>query len=467
MISHRLAIACLLMLPACDVLSPYEEPAGLAAPEQWGETENTGNAADTWPDAQWWKNFGSAELIALMQEATSNNDDLAAAVARVAQADAQVSVSGAPLLPIISASQGATRALSPNKSSSTRAAGTFYSAGASASYEIDFWGKNRSYLESAEALRDASAYDRQTVFLTVTASVANTYFDILATQARLDVARKNLTAAEELLAAIQRRFEQGMVSRLDVVQQENTAAVQRATIAPLELRLTQDRNALAILLARLPESMPDIEGDWQALNLPEFVQGIPSELLTRRPDVQVAEANLIAAHADINAARAAFFPSISLSLGTDFASSTLSKLLSPASQLITLGESAVQPIFQGGTLSGQLGIAKARQEELLSNYHKVVVNAFADVENALANVRRSAEAETAQAEAEQSARIAFVLSQRQLRGGTVDITTVLNTQRSYFAATDAYVQARLARLQAMVGLYQALGGGWKKEELKN
>jgi multidrug efflux system outer membrane protein len=468
-------LALALSLTACDIFDPYEQPA-TPTPEAWSE-QTMPQAQPAWPEVDWWKNFNAPELTALIEEAQKNNNDLGAAVARVHQADAQVSISGAPLLPSLDLSAGATRDIAPHKSSNassnasttlpngsftTNRTGSNYNAGLNASYELDFWGKNRSGLQSAEALRDASAFDRETVNLTVTSSVANVYFDMLATRERLAVAKDNLTAAQQLLDALNRRFAQGVVSRLDVAQQESVVAQQTATVPPLELQLSQDRDALAILLGRLPESVDAPQVKLAAVAVPVVPVGLPSELLQRRPDVQFAESNLISAHANINAARAAFFPDITLTAASGYQSNALDSLFKPGGLLLSFGGDLVQPIFEGGLLTGQLELSKGREEELAQDYHKAIISAFSDVEDSLAGVRRSAEEEQAQAAAERTAREAFTLTQQQFSGGTIDITTVLNTQRTLFAASDAYLQAKLSHLQAMVGLYRALGGGWKK-----
>ena len=448
------------LFAACDLISPYEQPTAPTA-QAWSE-HATDTAQPAWPEHDWWTHFQSPELTALIEEAQTHNNDLGGAIARVHEADAQVTVNGAPLLPSLDLQAGATRTIAPNGSTAVRRSSNAFNAGLSAAYEVDFWGKNRSALTSAEALRDASMYDRETVALTVTSSVATVYFDLLATSERLAIAKENLANAQQLLDALNRRFAQGLISKLDVAQQESIVAQQSASIPLLELTWSKDRDALAILLGRLPESMTLPEEKFAAIASPTVPEGIPSELLQRRPDVQFAEANLIAAHADINAARAAFFPAISLTATGGYQSSALSSLFNPGGLLVTLGSDLVQPIFENGLLSGALDFSKAREEELTQAYHKAIVSAFSDVEDALAAVHRNAEEVAAQTQAEQSAQEAFALSQQQFKGGTVDITSVLNTQRTLFSAADANLQAKLAYLQSIAGLYKALGGGWQK-----
>ena len=468
--SLPLAITPMVLLCACDLINPYEKPA-TETPESFVErTEAAG-----WPAQDWWKNFGSNELNALEQQAEAGNHDFAAAIARVRQADAQVSITGAPLLPSLDAELGATRTHSGGNSTSfnngittTTTSGSRnrsnYSAALQASYEIDFWGKNRSALTAAEAARDAQLYDQQIVALSIRASVATVYFDILATRERIAVAQDNISNAKKTLGSLQKRFDVGLISRLEVAQQASVVAEQSAALAPLQLKLSQDRDALATLVGMLPETLELPTGmKLAALKTPTVPAGLPSELLTRRPDIAQAEADLVAAHANINVARAAFFPSIGLTASGGYQSDALDSLFKSGGQLFSFGASLVQPIFEGGALIGQLDYSKARYDELAQNYFQTVVAAFADTENALAGVQRSGEQLQAQAQLLHAARDAFQLSQRQFDGGIVDITSVLNTQRALFSAQDGYLQVRLQQLNATATLYQALGGGWSQQ----
>ncbi|MEJ0010400.1 MAG: efflux transporter outer membrane subunit [Alphaproteobacteria bacterium] len=302
------------------------------------------------------------------------------------------------------------------------------------------------------------------VTLTVESSVATTYFDLLATRQRLEIANNDLKAAQSILDALKKRFAQGVASELDVRQEESVVDQSTAAIPPLKLQESRDLDALAILLGTLPESVKSPEAKLTDVAAPAVPEGLPSQLLERRPDVQEAEAQLIAAHADINAARAAFFPDISLTGEAGYASSSLGKLFGPGGFLLSFGAGLVQPIFEGGLLTGELALSKAQYEELEQDYKKSVVSAFSDVEDSLAAVKDTADQEAAQDEAVKTAQRAYELSQQQFAGGTVDITSVLNTQRTLFSATDALAQARLAHLQAIAGLYKSLGGGWGKRQ---
>lgn len=454
-----LCSALTLALAACGMWNDYKHPES-PTPATWSGA----NATSPWPTPEWWAEFHSPALTTLITEAQKASPDLQAAVARVREADAQLRIAGAPLLPAVNANAGETRQKQASKSGTVSFSNKpFNSATASlsASYELDFWGKNWSAAESARALADASRFDREVVALTITSGVANTYFSILAVEERLRVANENLANAKDLLGSFRARFDAGTANALDVAQQESVVAAQTAAVPPLELQLRQNMDALAILLGKLPEDVQSPDSRLDTIGIPAITPGLPSELLERRPDVQEAEANLISANANIINARAQFFPDITLTGSRGYASGALSSLFRPDSILYSLAASAVQPIFEGGKLTGQLEFSQAKYDELLANYRKAVLSAFSDVEDALSAVQQDAAQEAAQAEAVKTARRAYDMSLEQLRGGITDITTVLNTQRTLFSAQDALVQARLAHLQAIVNLYKALGGGWQ------
>src|SRR4029079_368076 len=254
------------------------------------------------------------------------------------------------------------------------------SATLSASYEIDFWGKNRSLLRAAEQAAVASRFDREVVALTTVVAAANAYFQVLATQDRLRVARENLASATRVLNLIQQRLQAGTASALDTAQQESLVNTQRTAIPPLEQTLRQNRVALAVLMARSPESMTIRGGSLRGISYPRVTPGLPSELLTQRPDIREAEANLAAANANVENARAQFLPSIVLTGEGGYESAVLKLLLRPESFIYTAAAGLPQPIFHGGQLLGNLDLQKGRQDELLQIYRKAVISGFADVE---------------------------------------------------------------------------------------
>ena len=420
---------------------------------------------DTPPPLDWWRGFRTAELTQLMEEAQTVNLDIAAAVSRIVQADALARQAGAALLPSLSTGGSETYSRTSGSSASGLSIGgrevVNYSASLSASYQLDFWGQNRDALQSAEETANANRFDRDTVALTTLASVANAYFQVLASQDRIRTSQRNIASAQRILDAVRERRKAGTGTDLDVAQQESVLANQKALVPPLRQTLDQNRNALAVLVSRPPESVRIAGGSLNGVAIPRVTPGLPSELLTQRPDIRRQEAQLASATANIGNARAQFFPTIQLTGNGGYQSSALVSLFQPHAAFFQLVGSATQPIFDGGKILGNFENAKARQDELLQTYRKTIIQAFTDVDNALFSIRQTTIKLQLQRDVVAASRRAFDLSEQQLRAGTADIVTVLNTQLTLFTAEDALSQAQLARLLAIVSLYQALGGGWE------
>lgn len=449
-------LAAMLLCASCDLGPDYKRPE-LDIPAHWQQAE----APPAWPSLDWWRGFGSNELDAFITQAQQANYDLAAAFARVREADAQIRITGAALLPTVSATAGVTSEQIQTGVGTFN--GTLYQLAPTASYDVDFWGKNRASLESAKASALASRYARQVVALTVVTSVANTYFQILALQDRLRVAALNLSNAEDVLSGIVAQQRGGTVTQLDVVQQQTVVAEERAAIPPLQQQLAQTINALAILIGKPPEQVSVAQGSLASLAVPAVAPGLPSGLLARRPDVSEAEAQLVAANANIKVARAQFFPDVTLTAQGGVEAEALRTLVTPAAGIYALAAGVTQPIFTGGLLEGQLALSKAQYDELLQDYRKAVISAFSDVENALVATRKTAEQTADQQDTVVKARQAYEIAEAQYRAGTVTLLTVLTTENALFPAEDTLVQDKLATMEAVVGLFQALGGGWSNE----
>jgi multidrug efflux system outer membrane protein len=455
-----LCVVAAAALTACSVGPAYKRP-NIPLPETWHEKpDETPDPSSVWPDAAWWHGFSSPQLDGLIAEAERSNDDLAGAVARVQEADAQVRVAGAPLFPSLDLGVDGTRERAQVTGEGPRVFNIF-NPQLTASYELDFWGKNRAIRASARAAAVASHYDRQTVALTVVSSVATTYFQALLYRDRIEVAQQNLENGQKVLHGLGLQKTAGIVTGLDVAQQETTVALLEAALPPLRQQFRQSINALAVLIGRTPESLDVTDGSLSALTTPPIVVGMPSQLLARRPDVAQAEQLLIAANADITVARAALFPSIELTASGGFESSTLTSLISPANRFYAVSAGLTQPIFHGGALRGQVAYSNARYTELLTTYHKTVLTAFSNVENALVATRQTALQQERQRNAVAKARRAFEFAQTQMKAGVVNILTVLNTENALFSAQDVLVQVDYSHLQALVDLFTALGGGWQ------
>jgi multidrug efflux system outer membrane protein len=460
---HRSLAAILVAaaLAGCGA-GPEDQQPAIDMPGGW---KAEGPAGTSWPETTWWQSFGSPQLDALIRTAQQNNQDIGAAAARVLQADAQARIAGAPLLPSIEGAGNGSHADSPGTLGG-RSITDRLSAELSVSYELDLWGKNRAALQSAEASALASRYDRDTVALTVTSGAATTYIQILELQDRLAIARDNLSNAQQVLAVVQARVTAGAASALDLAQQRTVVAQQKSAIPPLEQQRQQSETALALLLGEPPERLSLARQSLDDLKIPVVAAGLPSSLLDRRPDIQNADAQLAAARANVKEARAALFPSIQLTGQGGFQSAALDTLFSSASTLYSLAASLTQPIFEGGSLRGAIQLTQAQYQELAQTYVKTVLAAFGDVENALIALRQSALLYQAQQEVLVQSREAFRLSDAQYRAGAVDLLTVLTAQQSYFSARDQLVQAKSDRLQAVVALYKALGGGWSVGSVK-
>jgi outer membrane protein, multidrug efflux system len=463
--SLPIAICTLALLPTLTACFLRDEldPA-LELPKSYQAAHGSPDAAT--PPLDWWRSFRSGELTDLMQQAQAANFDIAAAIARIVQADAQTRIAGAPLLPSIDATVSAQR--SQTSAAATGGLGSvtsLYTPALNPSFTLDFWGRNQALLRAAEHSAVASRFARDVVALTTSASIANTYFLVLEGQDRIGIAQKNLASAEGALKIIRDRFDQGTAGALDVAQQASLAAIQRSSIPPLIEQVQQNTAALALLVGRAPPGFSVKGGSMYRLSIPRVTPGLPSELLQQRPDVRQAEANLAAANANVEAARAAFFPNIQLTGQAGLQSLTLKTLFGPGAAIYTITAALTQPIFDGGTLLGQLDQQKGSREELLQDYRKSVISGFTDVEKALVAIEQTNRQELFQREAVKESQRAFDISQDKLRRGTIDLTTLLTIEQTLFTQQDTLAQVRFARLEAAIALYQALGGGWIKDEM--
>lgn len=453
-----LAVAAVLVLGGCATQVKIDPLPDVQVPDKWGDGANAGTARaeQLWPDSDWWKQFGSKELTGLVDEGQQNNFEIAAAFSRVKQAEAQARIAGAPLLPTVTGNLGATRDL-PISGGSPSTSGN---ATLNVSYEVDFWGKNRASQEAAQASLAANRYDRETVALTVTSGIVSTYLQVLSLRDRLAIARQNIDNAERVLKLVEAQSRAGAASPLDLARQRSALANQRALIPDLQQQEQDAQTALAILLGRPPQNFAVEEKGLAGIQMPRITPGMPSELLSRRPDIRRAESNLAAANANVAVARAALFPSISLTGSTGAQSSALLSLFDGPNLFASIGSSLVAPIFDGGRLRNQRDLAIAQKEELVQVYRQRVINSLSEVEKALGAIRSLEERYRLKIGEVDQARFAFDLSEIRYRAGAEDLMVVLDTQRTLSEAQNQLGQIKLQRLQATVTLYKALGGGW-------
>jgi outer membrane protein, multidrug efflux system len=454
MMKKPISFGFLLLLGGC--LSNPAPPAAdvaIAATYRYASPASSDDAVT----ADWWRRFGSDELDRLVARASSNNNDVAAALARVKQARASAKIAGAARLPGINGFADASRQ-GGFMVNDELPSGSAFDLGLSASYEIDFWGKNRATSDAAIERLRASEFDRATVQVTLSADVANAWLQTVALRERESIAAGNLDTARKILRNVESQYRAGFVTALDAAQQRTLVAAQQRALASLHQQ-ANDSEALVATLLGVPSSGFDISTrSLDAVRAPSVDAGVPSSLMTRRPDIAYREAQLAAAHADVAAARAAMFPTITLTASVGTGSDRVQRIFD--NPLYTVAAGLTAPIFDAGALAAGRDLAKAQEEELLAAYRQSIITAFADVDRSL-NASAGAHAQTlAQDDELRAARHTLELAQSRYRAGAETALTVLDAQRTLYAAEDERVQLHLARLQAAVSTYRALGGGW-------
>jgi NodT family efflux transporter outer membrane factor (OMF) lipoprotein len=449
-----LAVAALLCGCASTPASLVATPPAL--PAQWS---TAGADVPATVSTDWWRGLGSPELDALLQAAQAQSLDLAAAVARMRQAEATARQAGAVLLPAVNATVDVGRQARFSGGSSTEGtAANRYAAGFAASYEIDFWGRQRAGHASALASLQASAFDRDTVGLALAAAVADAWLALVGGRERLAIAVLNLHSAERVLSLVESRARAGAATPLEQAQQRGLVATQQRAIEALRQQVQGSHTALAVLLGQA--TLPLVQADTLAgLQPPAIGAGLPGDLLVRRPDVARAEAQLAAAHADVQAARAALLPRITLGAGLGVGGDRPGRAFDHP--LYSLAAGLTAPLFDAGRLAAGADIAQARRDELLAQYQAAIVAAVGDAERALQAVAGTEAQMAAQAQVLEQAQQAHTLAQVRYRAGADTLLTLLDAQRTLHAAQDAAAQLRQARLMASVALYKALGGGWQ------
>jgi len=453
-----------LSLAACS--TPPTPDSGIAAPHAWqGEAAPSSTEL---PSAQWWRAFASSELDRLVERARLNAYDLAAATARVRQAQVQAVIAGAPLLPELNLGlDGSRQRLLKGEGndqldvSSSERTSTAFDLKLSASYEIDFWGGLRAARASALRSLDASRFDRQTVELTLVSAVADSYLQGLALEAQLNIARLNLRNARDVLGLVEARQRTGSATRLELAQQRSLVAAQERQVPLLEQQWRDSRVTLATLLGDPVQALPPSREAFDALQWPSIGSGVPSELLARRPDIAAAEARLAAASANVQVARAAMLPKLTLGANLGSGANTFAHVLD--SSFYTLSAGLVAPIFNNGRLRASRDLAEAQQAELLETYRGSILAGFADVEKALNAIHGVDRQRRWQGEGVQGAGLAVELAQQRCGAGGETVLSVLETRRTLCVAEDQQARRRVGRLQGSVALYKALGGGWKVE----
>ncbi len=447
-----IALLLLVTVTGCEMIPDFKRPE-VDMPAAWKDGTRGGEAH---VDAGWWKNFRSAELDRLMDEALANNLDLKASVARINQSRASARIAGASLLPSVDGS-GSLGGTQTNPSSGANRWAPAARAGLDVSYELDLFGANRAGVKSAKASLSNTIFSHEALRLVVMADVATSYFRLLNLRERQGITQKTLKNIEEVLKVAQARFDAGSTSAIDVSRQKTELANARASVAAIKNQVSAAENALSILLGKPPQNVKIKPAGLGAIAAPKVPVTQPSSVLVQRPDIRAAEMQLVAANADIGVARAAFFPSFDIG---STASLAFSPLTSPAGTTLALLASVAMPLFKGGLLEGGVERATARQVELAENYRATVLVSLQEVEDALSSVKAARLRQSAYAEAVKEAKKTYELSRGLYEAGSVDYQTMLDSERTLLTANDNYASVKFELLSAATDLYRALGGGW-------
>lgn len=449
------ALAAALVLAGCVSAPTQVQQSQLQAldvPAQWQRSDAAqGDAVSQ----GWWRSFGSAELDALVADAQQRSLDVAAAMARLQQAQASARYAGAELLPTVNAS--ALAGHQGRLGGHAETTGRNLSVGLAASYELDLWGRLQSQRDAAGAALRASSFDHDTVRLSVTAAVADAWLLNVGLRERGEIAQRNLQIAERLLALVESKASFGAATSLELAQQRGLVAAQRRALAALDQQQDDAQRSLALLLGQA-QGPAVSQSSVLALQVPRIDQGQPIALVTRRPDIARAEARLQAADADLEAARAAMLPRLTLTAELGAQGRQLQRVLDNPLYALAVGLAA--PIFDAGRLAANRDLVMAQREELLLAYRQSIVQAFSDVQTALNAVAGVQQQALAQEEELRQARRALALAEARYRAGAETQLVLLDTQRSLYQAQDLAVQLHQERLRASVALYKALGGGW-------
>ena len=453
-------VSCLALagsLAACS--TPNPQPLNRPGDVPPSFTAPSDKTAPVWPKADWWSAFNAGELVGLEQTAQKENLDIAQAAAQVLQAEARDGVALSALFPTLGAGFSANR--SGGNSVPTRNA---FSTSLTTSYQQGFFGTQYFQLQGARENLRFQRYAAAVTGISVAQEVANEYFLILSLRERIAIANANIAAAKRILAITQAKVNSGVSSNLELAEQQAVLAQQESTLPNLIQAEKQARYTLAVLLGRAPEGFDIDAQNLDGIVTPSVQPGLPSELLLRNPQVAEAEADLYAAHADVDYARSLYFPRLNLSGDAGFGPvGSLSNLFGASGFGWSIGASVLQSIFDGGNIHATNDLYRAQEQQLIAGYRKAVFTAFQDVEVAL-DTAKSTTDQLALIETETRADAeAFRISELQYREGTIDIVSLIQNQQALFNAQQALVITKLARLQAYLSLYTALGGGWEQK----
>lgn len=449
-----LSLSALAVLASCSVHQPQEYQPQM--PESFEQASNLATNNDLNQHNQaWWQLFADQQLSDLIEQALLNNPDMLIATERVIQAELALRSAGASRYPSLdlSASSASNRDFTNNSTAdSTR-------IGANASYEIDLWKRNSKNIQSRAALLKATEFDQQAAKLSLAATVAQTYFEVLNLSKKLELANKNLAIAQRLLDLVEVKQQNGVATALDVSRQLTAVLNQKSAILPLENSLRQTEYALAILLGQQPQNFKVKTADLRKLAIVEVGAGLPLDLLKRRPDLAASEQKLISSDLAIYDAKANRWPKISLTANGGIASNSLLALTSTTtSGGLSLG--IAQSIFDAGRNKNQVLTAESQYRIEVQNHNKLLLNALVEVEKSLADIQSLKQQEESQAATLKEAQRSLELAEFRFQEGKDSLTTVLDVQRTLFQTEESTLELRKKRLNSAVDLYKVLGGGY-------
>ena len=456
---------CVIFTSACTVGPKYHRPSidlpstYRGAPPQ----QEPSSSEQSFGDQKWFEVFQDPQLQNLVRTALTQNYDVRIAATRILEAQAQLGITRADQLPTINAG-----AASVNSRIARQKLGVSlpdfetdtHAVGAGLMWELDFWGKYRRATEAARANLLATEWARRAVINTLVSNVATAYFQLRAYDLQLEISRRTLASRQDSLQLTQTLERGGATNLLDVRQSEQLVAVAAENIPDLERRIQQQENFMSTLLGNNPGPIARGMKLTEQPHLPEVPPGIPSRLLERRPDIRAAEAQLMAANAQIGVAKAAFFPQITLTANSGFQSSALSSLFTGPAGFWNFGGSLLQPIFSGGRIRSGVRLSEARKEELVLTYQQTIQQAFRGVADALVDYQKSHEFRQHQQELVDAAQDAARLSGVRYQGGASTYLEVLTNETNAFNAQLGLAQAQLNELLGLVDIYKNLGGGW-------
>ena len=455
----------MLLLSGCTVGPNYKRPSVDVPGTYRGAVPQEAQqpAAESLGDQKWWEVFQDKQLQDLVHTALQQNYDVRIAATRILQAQAELGITRADQLPTISAGAQAVNERNPRSKLYPQYETSSNQLDLSLAWELDFWGKYRRATESARANLLATEWARKEVINTLVSDVAAAYFQLRELDLELEISRRTLVSRQDSLQITKMLANGGATSMLDVRQAEQLVFTAAETIPDLERQIEQQENFISTLLGNNPGPIARGTKLTEQPHPPQIPAGLPSSLLERRPDIREAEAQLVAANAQIGVAKADYFPQINLTATGGYQSSALTSLFTGPAGLWSFGGSLAQPIFAGGRIRSNVRLTEARQQEAALVYQQTIQQAFRGVSDALVGYSKDREFREQQEQLTFSAQDAARLSETRYRGGATSYLEVLTNETNYFDAELGLAQAQLNELVALVRIYRNLGGGWQEQ----